>query len=217
MTAIVRTPIDGWKLHGCSGCEGVVYVPDAHHPKRAAYCHECTMRRAKENPTMEPKKKTTAKPKIHDYPQTIRDVLIAGGVEHRRYTDHLPTPMIPEELAEANHEFARQYRLREVALERRRADMAMHRDTLTGIDERMKELADACESGSRKIDVECLEILTTQNEILTFRVDTGVQVGEARAADAEERQEDLFYEEQDGRHDTDPPPAAARGEESAHV
>ena len=197
-------PIEGWKIVGCAGCNGHVYVPDAHHPKDPAYCNVCEHeRKAKMSKGKKAKKASTANAnKAEGWDEaaaaSAQVVEEAKGpapefTEIRRFKDRLKVAVSNEEHATLSAEFARQYRLRETALEARRNDMAHPKEILTGIDQRMAELAESVEVHVKYEDVECVERLYGDNEVRIVRVDTG-DVIETRVADPEDLQPELFDE-----------------------
>lgn len=124
-------------------------------------------------------------------PETAGALIAQGAVLRARYGRDLPVPMNADEAEAASKEFAHLWRQREAGLERRRDDMAKHRKVLDGIDERMKELAEGVEAGTKREAVQVVEVLTRQQEIHIIRVDTG-EVLDRRTASSEELQPELF-------------------------
>lgn len=137
------------------------------------------------------KKAASAKTTIRDRVAAKAATKTPGRVERKRYVEKHPVKIADDVVAKKADEFAAAYREREACLESRRNDMAEHRETLTGIDERMKALSVSIEKHTEMRDVTIVEYLLPTNEIECVRADTG-EVVKTRVADADDLQDDLF-------------------------
>ena len=113
------------------------------------------------------------------------------GVVRKQYKDRLPVKVNEERVDELGRELAQLHREAEVIKDRRRESMAKFKEKLSGIVDRMNEIATGIEASTEIRDVEVVERLIVEtNEVLTVRLDTG-EILARRTATAEDRQESL--------------------------
>jgi hypothetical protein len=159
-----------------------------------------------------PKKKNKtnghADAKDNQLHESIRGLLVAGGVLHTKiYSRELPTSITAQEAEQFAGELAETVRERKIAEGDRREAMTEFRERLTGIKERQERLADSVQNHTRLEAVECIEVLLATNEIDVRRLDTGESV-EVRPASKEDLQQALpgvDNDDEDGEGDAASP------------
>jgi hypothetical protein len=117
-------------------------------------------------------------------------LLAAGGSERRVFTQPLPVPLTPEEKDKACNELVELLGQRDAAEEAKKGAAAMHKEILDRLDGNIKDTTEMLRKGTRDDQVQCVEVLTKQNEIRVCRTDTGAEI-EVRTVDESELQEAL--------------------------
>lgn len=198
MSIAERMPVPGFKIVGCSGCDGCVYVPDEHHPRAEAFCHNCTVHRSKGQPTMatkltkanKDKKRARAAAKAPKAPTATASGSVDRGTETRR----LPVAIADEEkIAKSARELARVLHEQDAIKTKQREKNEGFRAELKELRERVSELADTVEKHTELKEITCRIVLKADQSVDIVRTDTG-EVVENRAAKKDELQDELFPE-----------------------
>jgi len=124
---------------------------------------------------------------------TNGQVPLRQPVERNPHVRPLPCKLEDQkEIEQASQDFAALYRRREATLEARRTKMAEFKDELTGIDERMAELATTVEDHLITRPVNCIERFYVETQTVeVVRLDSG-EIVETRAANGRDAQDELF-------------------------
>ena len=115
----------------------------------------------------------------------------AERIERKRYKTKLPCPIEPALVVLKADELAVVVRKMEEHRMAKRNVLAKFRDEKAQLEENLSELATAVEQHTVTRDVECVDYLE-RGHIVTVRQDTLEQVGEPKAASAEDLQEKIF-------------------------
>lgn len=158
---------------------------------------------------MKTKTKTKKKAKASKAPtaphRAANGAPIHQPAERKRYMRDLPVRIEAEVVQVKAEELAKVIHHRLAVKEERRESMAEFKETLTGLDEREKSLADSIEKHTEIQPVECIEYLTAEdNSVRVVRSDTGEEI-ECRTAEAKDRQEVLALEPDADASDEDDP------------
>ena len=129
---------------------------------------------------------------VQHWPQTKQGKPREGCEARRLFKQKAPVKIPAPEVEKKADALAKVIQDRELVLEEKRAVNAELREKLNYFDERLMELAESVRSHSEVKDVSCVEFYVERTgEIIVVRQDTGEQIGQPRAATAEERQEGL--------------------------
>lgn len=117
------------------------------------------------------------------------------AIERGRRKEKCPVHIGAQDVEKKADALARVIQDRKVVLEERREALSKFRDRLKYFDERLDELSESVSSHTEVRDVEVVEFLLERTgEVVLIRQDTGEQVGEARAATSDDRQDKLPLE-----------------------
>lgn len=125
----------------------------------------------------------------------------ADAIERRRSKERCPVKIAAEDVEKKADALAKVIQDRGIVLAERSEALGDYRKKLSFFDERLEELAESVRSHSELRDVECVEFLLERTgEVVIIRQDTGEQVGEARAATAEDRQDELALDQNEANN-----------------
>jgi hypothetical protein len=127
------------------------------------------------------------------------------AIVRRRFKERCPVKIPTPDVEKKADLLARQIQERDAVKEEQSEANKGFREQLNEFDVRIKELAESVRSHSEIRDVPCVEFfLEKSGGMVIVRQDTGEQVGEERAANAEDRQDKLPLSEDEAPDDDIP-------------
>jgi|GEM_PF-2680331 hypothetical protein len=126
------------------------------------------------------------------FPKTTKGEVRKDAVVRERRKEKCPVKIPVEDIEKKSQALAKVIQDHASLLEEKRAANAEFNDKVKYFKERMTELAESVTSHTEVRDVECIVFLLERTgEMVTIRQDTGEQVGDARPATADDRQDSL--------------------------